>query len=255
MALAYGARGLVGLLTPQANTTVEPEMAAMTPPGVAVVNARLKSTRGTIDERLVEYFDSYPAAVSEFANAPLSAVGFACTGASYLAGIEAEDRLVETLSAERGAPVATAATAVCDALRALGARRIALVSPYHQSLDEASAGYWAARGFEVATRWSAYRASDAFHPIYSLAGEAARPGIDAVANAEADAIVLLGTGMPTLIPIGATPVVNGKPLLSCMLCLGWRLLAMAKGEVADGESLTDFLHDPWWRTRLLAMRA
>ena len=254
MRVAYGSRGLVGLQTPQANTTVEPEMWAMAPPGVAILAARLRSRRPTIAERLVEYFESYPDAVAEFANAPLTAVGFACTGASYLGGVAAEDRMLAAIERTRGAPAFTAASAVAAALDALGARRLALVSPYDAALDEASVAYWTARGHDVVTRRSAFRETDAFHPIYSLAADAARPGIEAVAGADADAIVLLGTGMPTLCAIAETPVVAGKPVLSSMLCLGWRVVAAATGGPADRGALLAFLHDPDWRARLHAIR-
>lgn len=253
MALAYAPRGLVGVLTPQANTTVEPEMTAMTPPGFGFVNARLTSRKGTIVERLVDYFERYEEALDAFANAPLSAVGYACTGASYFAGPEREDETLARLRARAGAPVHTAARAVVDALRALDARRIVLVSPYDGPIEAASVAYWTARGFAVAAHVSAYRDTDAFHAIYSLPADAASAGLDGVAGVEADAFVMLGTGMPTLIPIAARPRVGERPVLSCMLCLGWRLFADAGGREADAESLLGFLDDPHWRARLSAM--
>ena len=43
--LEYAAKGLVGCLTPQANTTVEPEFNILLPAGYAVLNARLPSLR------------------------------------------------------------------------------------------------------------------------------------------------------------------------------------------------------------------
>lgn len=254
MGVAYGARGLIGLLTPQANTTVEPEMAIMTPPGMAVVNARLKSDKPTIAERLGDYFAHYEDALGEFANAPLTAVGFACTGASYIGGPAAEDRMRAAIEAKRGFPAITAASAGLDALAVLGATRIALVSPYPGPLDEASARYWTARGLTVAARRSAFQESDAFHPIYSLDADAAQPGIDAVAREDVDAIVLLGTGMPTLERIARTPLVNGKPLLSCMAALGWRLRLAAGREAPSRENLMAFLKEDGWRARLEAMR-
>lgn len=253
MAIAYGPQGLMGVLTPQANTTVEPEMVAMTPPGFAFVNARLKSDKATIPERLADYFDNYEASVGEFANAPLKSVGFACTGASYLGGAALEDALLERLEESRGIVAVTAASAVIDALRVLGAKRVALVSPYNDALDDVSAAYWQSRGLEVVARRTAFRPTDDFHPIYTLEADAARPGIEAVADVPADAIVLLGTGMPTLPPIAEAPTVAGKPLLSCMLCLGWRLVTGAAGRPADRASLEAFLHDPGWRARLAAM--
>ncbi len=45
MSLEYAPRGLVGMLTPQANTTVEPEFNLLWPPGVAMINARLMSDK------------------------------------------------------------------------------------------------------------------------------------------------------------------------------------------------------------------
>ena len=45
MSLEYAPRGLVGMLTPQANTTVEPEFNLLWPPGVAMINARLISDK------------------------------------------------------------------------------------------------------------------------------------------------------------------------------------------------------------------
>ncbi|MEM8663283.1 MAG: hypothetical protein AAGF49_04070 [Pseudomonadota bacterium] len=214
MGLEYAPRGLFGILTPQANTTVEPEMAILTPPGHAFINARLMSDKATIEERLVDYFDGYGDALGAFANAPLAAIGFACTGASYLAGTAREDATVEALSNRTGIPVITAATAVVDALTALGAKDIALVSPYGATLDEASARYWTARGFNVAAKTSAFAATDTFHPIYSMSAERAGREISEVSGAAVDAVVMLGTGMPTLGPIARTPMIRRARLLS-----------------------------------------
>lgn len=250
MSLAYAPAGLVGLLTPQANTTVEPEMAVLKPAGMAFLNARLTSDKPTIPERLKDYFAHYAEAAEQFANAPVGAIGYACTGASYLAGVEAEDATLEALRVRTGVPVVTAATAVVDALQALGVRRIALLSPYDETLDDASAAYWSARGFDVVARASAFEASDAFHPIYAMSAERAGGAIERVAGAGAEAIVMLGTGMPTLRPIAATPRVGDAVLLSCMLCLAWRLYTAARGEAPSQASLLAFVDDPAWRRRL-----
>ncbi len=44
------------MLTPQANTTVEPEFAILLPPGYAFLNARMVSNKPTIEGRLDDYF-------------------------------------------------------------------------------------------------------------------------------------------------------------------------------------------------------
>ena len=52
MSLEYASRGLVGMLTPQANTTVEPEFNILWPRGVAMISARLMSDKPSISARL-----------------------------------------------------------------------------------------------------------------------------------------------------------------------------------------------------------
>jgi maleate cis-trans isomerase len=250
MSLVYAPRGLVGVLTPQANTTVEPELAILTPPGQAFITARLTSDKATIPDRLRDYFDGYCKAARAFANAPLSALGFACTGASYLAGVAREDALRAELQDALGIPVVTAATAVVDALDALGAERIALLSPYDADLDAASAAYWTARGRQVVRRVSAFAPTDDFHPIYAMSADRATRGLSAVADAGAEAIVMLGTGMPTLPAIAEHPRVGGAVLMSCMSCFTWRLYGAAAGAAPTAESLRAFHEDPVWRARL-----
>ena len=115
MSLEYAPRGLVGLLTPQANTTVEPEFGILMPAGFAHLNARLVSPAATIEQRLVEYFDVAAATARQFGNAPVGALALACTGASYLAGREREAALLETLAGEFGVPAFTAASLVLAA--------------------------------------------------------------------------------------------------------------------------------------------
>ena len=105
MSLEYAPRGLVGMLTPQANTTVEPEFNLLWPPGVAMINARLMSDKPSMSDRLVDYFDNYGASLRQFANAPVGVVGAACTGASYLAGREREAAVVADIEARQRSSV------------------------------------------------------------------------------------------------------------------------------------------------------
>jgi maleate isomerase len=78
-------------------------------------------------------------AIAQFANAPIGAVAFACTGASYLQGVERERAAVEAIEAEKNISIVTAGRAVAEALQRLEARKIGLVSPYPPNLTEASA--------------------------------------------------------------------------------------------------------------------
>ncbi len=248
--LEYAPRGLIGVLTPQANTTVEPELAILAPPGVGWINARLTSPAATIEARLADYLDSIDDTLDRFANAPVGAYAFACTGASYLVGAAGEDALIERIEAARGRSFVTAARAVTEALQALGARRIALVSPYPTGLTEASVAYWRERGFAVDAVAGVFDGGSDFHPIYSLSAASADAALHELAGQAADAIVMLGTGMPTLGPIARAARTDAPPVLSCMLALAWRTVVALDSGTPDRASLDPWIAAEGWGERL-----
>ena len=254
MSLEYAPRGLVGMLTPQANTTVEPELNLLWPAGVAMINARLLSDKDTMTARLADYFANYGACLRQFANAPVGVVAAACTGASYLAGREREASVAAELSARGGRPFITAAMAVVDALGALSASRIGLVSPYPDDLNDASVAYWRSHGLDVTEVASVFNAESAFHPIYSLAGSSAMRALRALEDKPLDAIVMLGTGMPTLAPIAAAVGWSGPPVMSCNLCLAWRAVVALDRQEPRAATLQPWLRGEGWVDRLNARR-
>jgi maleate isomerase len=252
MSLEYAPRGLVGMLTPQANTTVEPEFNLLWPPGVAMINARLMSDKGTISARLVDYFANYGASLRQFANAPVSVAAAACTGASYLAGREREASLVQDLTAQNGYPFMTAALAVVDALTVLEASRIGLVSPYPDDLNRSSIAYWQSHGLDVIDVANVFNAESAFHPIYSLAGSSATQALRSLERKPLDAIVMLGTGMPTLAPIASAIGWAGPPVMSCNLCLAWRAVEALDRQAPRASTLQSWLRGEGWMDQFRA---
>ncbi|MBS7707521.1 maleate cis-trans isomerase family protein [Chelatococcus asaccharovorans] len=250
MSVAYAPKGLLGVFTPQANTTVEPEIALLTPPGYAWINARMVSDKDTITARLIDYMAQFPAPLAQFANAPVDAIAIACTGASYLIGRDSEDALIADIETRTGVPAFTGASASVDALRMLGAQRIGLVSPYNSALDAESAGYWESRGFTVAAEASAYRESSDFHPIYSLDALAAERAVKSLEGRDIDAVLMLGTGMPTLDAIAHVPFIGKAPVLSCMLCVGWKAIALRDPATATRDGLLRWVKGDGWSERL-----
>ena len=244
--LEYAGEGLVGVLTPQANTTVEPEFNILWPAGVAMINARLTSPKQSMVERLADYAGQIETTLDQFANAPIDAAAFACTGASYLIGKDREAALCAKIEKARHYPLVTAARAVCEWLNLLQAKQIGLVSPYPPDLTGQSAGYWQGAGFEVAKVVSVFNEASEFHPIYSLSAGDAGDGLDALADKNLDAIVMLGTGMPTLRPILERNHWHGPPITSCMLSLAWRTSLVVQGQQPSAENAMAWSRGEAW---------
>jgi len=248
--LEYGRAGLMGVLTPQANTTVEPGLWALMPPGWSMLNARLTSTKGTIPERLVDYTTRFAATSEAFANAPMDVIAAACTGASYLIGLEAEARIVDEVEAARGVPFLTAALASVAALRAMNARRIGLLSPYPDDLNRVCTPYWEAHGFEVVAKEGLAPEDSAFHPIYAMTGAGVLDAYRRLSQSDVDAVLMLGTGMATLRPILAGRAAGLRPAISCNLALVWAASQKRRWDALEGSDLASWCQGAHWKDRL-----
>lgn len=248
MTLAYARRGLIGLLAPQANTTVEPECAIMCQPGCGLITSRLTSNRPTLPARLVDYLEAVDGTISRFANAPLDAIGFACTGSSYLVGPGSEARIVTAISAGRRVPFITATDAIGTALEVLGAERIGIVSPYQGALHEACLTYWRSRGLTVTAVAQVTNDEPSFHRIYSLGPEAAAEALAEIDPSTVDAAVILGTGLPSLLAIRRATGF-GRPVLSSNMALMWRAFLAVADETPTAANLQSWLSAGRWGDR------
>lgn len=219
----YGRAGTIGIGTPQANPTVEAEMRVLLPPNVAMVVVRLTSAAADPLARLRHYFDRLDDTLAGYDSLTPHAFGFACTGSSYLLPDGEEERRTAELEQCYGYPVVTATAAIAWRLKALGARRIALASPYPPALADAATAFWERRGFIVTDVARVETGSADTRGIYALGSADALSAAQALRARGADAVLLSGTGMPSL-PLIARAT-DGVPLLSSNLCLAARLCA------------------------------
>jgi maleate isomerase len=219
----YGALGRFGLLTPQANSTVEPEFRRLVPDAAELYVARLTSRSDDPRARLVEYLERLPDTLAQYDTLRLDAIAFACTGSAYLLGAAREAEILRAARNMTGAPVETAAGAIRDALQRIGAQRIFIVSPYPDWLRDAGIAYWQAAGVEVAGVATVDTGRTDTRGIYELQSADAAGALDGLDTLGADAVLLSGTGMPSLALLQARRA-QRPPLLSSNLCLAWRVL-------------------------------
>src|SRR5215212_2902294 len=159
----WGFRARLGILVPHAAIGSESELAAMAPEGVSIHATRVPlgvmRAGGLMDPTIalepVRAFADPPlvdAAAELLAAAPLHAIGFAFTSSSYVRGVADDEALRVRLERRtRGIPVAICSTSAVLGLRALGARRVALIDPpwFAPELTALGVDYFRVQGFEI----------------------------------------------------------------------------------------------------------
>lgn len=239
-----------GVLTPQANSTVEPEMQILLEG--SVLAARCTSASTDSRQRLLDYFDKLEATLASFDTAPLRVAGFACTGSSYLVGRACEAQKLAALGAASGFAVVSATQAIRCCLDMLGAKRLALVSPYPGWLSAAAKDYWNECGYSIASVAGLSAELIDTRGIYQLTTGSVGDLLAGLRTDDCDAVLLSGTGMPSLRTIAArTHAETGPPLLSSNLCLAWAMLAELDPRMATRSALKNFFGpQAAWRKRL-----
>lgn len=229
----YGSQARIGILPPQANPTVEPEIGLLLPSGVSMLVNRLVS-QGEPKQRFLDYFRKLETSLQGFDTLQLDVIGFACTASSYLLQEGEEQRSCSELQTKYGYPVITAAAAIREALEHLDAKRIALACPYPSWLLKHAVSFWSQQGFEIAAAYSAQPQMDDTRSIYQLNGEQASQQIAAaLQSVECDVIVITGTGLPSLQAICDLQKQFGVSVINSNLALAWACLRVA--DVPLGE--------------------
>ena len=217
------------MLVPAGNPTIEPELYRMKPASLTVHFARLDSLAGDpgavdgMEHRTLAYLDGLPAATRSLATLGLDAIVLAHTAVSYLTGFAEEPAMLSRFAALAGpARAFTVARAVSDALRHLGVRRLALATPYPDAIARAGRAYWQASGFQVVS----HRQLDGVVNIYEETEERAYLLGREADCAEAEGVLISGTGLPTAGIVARLEQDIGKPVVTSQAAALWQALRL-----------------------------
>jgi maleate isomerase len=218
----------IGLIVPSSNVTVETEIPALLARYAEGATFSFHSSRMRMAQVSPEELTAMNAqrerCVDELADARVDALLYACLVAVMAQGPGEHRRTEEAVAAQlaraaqpgstaQAPAVLSSAGALVEGLRALGAARIALVTPYMRPLAEQVVGYLEAEGFEV-TDWAALEVGDNV-AVGCIPGDrvmAAARGLDL---SGADALVISAcVQMPSLDLIGPAEQEFGLPVLS-----------------------------------------
>lgn len=163
-------------------------------------------------------------------------IAYACTSGSFVGGTAGERAMAAAMSEAAALPAVTTSGALLEALAEIGARRIAVVTPYTKSVTDALEDFLGEAGVAVTGRaylgltreiWKV-----AYHDVTTMARQA-------VAG-PSDALFISCTNLPTYDVIAHLEADLRIPVLSANQVTVWSALRrMGVAAVGAGQTLID----------------
>jgi maleate isomerase len=230
----------LGLILLATDLTTERDVARLIGPDEAAVHAtRIAYANPTTPENLRRMAPRLEQAAGLLVpGMPLEAIVFACTSASVVIG---EAAVRAAIGAGRpGVPVVTPTDASAAALRRLGARRIAIFTPYLPETTAPVVAHFEALGFEVVR--SHCLGLDDDRAMAALGAEAVIEGALAADVREAEAVFVSCTALPALAVAGRIEAALAKPVVTSNQASIWaarRLAGLARPVTGFGRLLAE----------------
>jgi maleate isomerase len=186
----YGWRARLGVLVPSKIMAIEPEFELMIPEGVSCHYHRFtfrgatKSEDGA--ERLKKAQEFLPDAAEMITHVGPSVVAITGTGVSFIGGFGYDQKLIKIVKDRIGEiPVTTTSTAVIEAFKLMGIKKVSMAMPYREIVAKAALKFTQDSGIEVLdAKWmnkiSAEIPRISKESIYSLAREVDKPESEAL---------------------------------------------------------------------------
>ena len=213
-----------GVLIPSTNTTVEMECRLLPATYQAHIGRLMTSAPGQTFSPPREDDVEYQSRL--LGTAKVEMVILAQTSASLFAD-DYDEVTARRMSVGAGAPAMTSAQAVGRAVNALGARRIALVSPYSEAVNQRAAHLFATKHGLETVALEGFGATDSY-AIGNLGPENARDAFARIDRPEIEVFVVPGGNFPTMASIAGWEREFGKPVVTTNQASIWAMLATLK---------------------------
>jgi maleate isomerase len=217
----------VGMLTPSSNTVLEPTTTALLA-GVDEITAhfsRFRVTEIALSEKALRQFDDTEVlrAAELLADAKVDVIAWNGTSAGWL-GFERDERLCERIFEVTGIKACTSVLAFREIFQLTGARRIGLVTPYIDEVQERIMATWGEAGFDcVAERHLGLQDNFSFARVSETeVADLARQ----VARENCDAIAIVCTNMRGAGAVEALEAELGIPVYDSIATTVWKSLAL-----------------------------
>ena len=227
------------MIVPGSNTNAEPDCLLLAPTGVTIHTTRSggydveaipdsdemrRFARQALDEQLQLLVDGR-----------VELIAYACTSATLADGPEFDQAFCDEITAKTGLPAVTTAGALIDAMRDLGARRVAFTSPYVAQLADEAVDFIQKCGIEVVNQVGFEKELSSLEQNALTPQDAYQMGLKAD-HPQADLLVIACTDYRALEAVPALEQALGKPVVTSNSALMYACLKRLEVDMSEIEA-------------------
>jgi arylmalonate decarboxylase len=203
----------VMLVVPENNTTMHQELLAWLPAGSSCQLIRVPRGKGLLTK---DSLPSYKASTIEVCTAgntnETTIVAYGCTAAGFILGPEGDREMAQRIQEVTNKPVVTTAHSMVQALQEIGAKKISLLTPYQDDVNDQLKLFLTSGGIEV-QHFDSFYAPDVIALGKITAAQVSEKAQTLFAD-DVDALFIACSQLPTLEVLDPLTKQFGKPVLS-----------------------------------------
>lgn len=143
-------RAKIGLIVPSRNVVMEPDFNRFVPPGVSVHTSRMFRTLPDVAVATqTEMLSHAEEAAQLVAAARVDLIVLGCTSASFIGGTGSDEEISRQLTQKTGVSTITTSTAVVEALHSFSVKKLTIITPYIDEVNERERRFFEGYGFVV----------------------------------------------------------------------------------------------------------
>ena len=227
------------MIVPGSNTNAEPDCLLLAPTGVTIHTTRSggydveaipdsdemrRFARQALDQQLQLLVDGR-----------VELIAYACTSATLADGPEFDQRFCDEITAKTGLPAVTTAGALIEAMRNLGAQRVAFTSPYVAQLAGEAVDFIQQCGIEVVSQAGFENELSSLEQNTLTPQDAYQMGLKAD-HPQADLLVIACTDYRALEAVPALEQALGKPVVTSNSALMYACLKRLEVDMSEIEA-------------------
>ena len=220
----------VGLMVPINNSTFELEALGWLPEGSKQTVLKIPRGKGLLTPQTIEPYKTQALALgAQFASTDVDVIAYGCTAAGFIDGPIGDAQLAKELSRVSGKPVVTTAHSMVTTLQEAKVKRIGLITPYLEAVNDQLKSFLDHGGIEVESFDSFYTPD--VETLGRITAEQVFDLAQKTMTDDCEAMFIACAQLPTLSILSELQRCLGKPVFSS----NWGTISQAKKCVKDSN--------------------